>query len=94
VAEVNAALAGAASAPEKTRPIHILFVAGTKDHGIGEHDYPAFQKAWSELLAAASDTNVSTAWSGRARTIQTGRRHRVLSARDWNEKRRPMSTPI
>ncbi len=61
-AEVNAALAGAPNPPEKIRPIDILMVAGAKDHGIGEHDYPAFQKAWSELLSAASDTEVSTAW--------------------------------
>ncbi len=62
LAEVNAALVGAPHPPEKTRPIHILIVAGTKDHGVGEHDYPAFQKAWSELLSAADDTKVSTAW--------------------------------
>ena len=59
--EIKAALAGAPEPPETTRPIHILMVAGAKDHGPGEHDYPAFQKAWSELLAASSDTEVSTA---------------------------------
>ena len=43
-------LAGAPDPPAKTRPIHIVLVAGPKDHGPGEHDYPAWQKAWAELL--------------------------------------------
>ncbi|MBX3399451.1 MAG: ThuA domain-containing protein [Gemmataceae bacterium] len=62
VAEVNAMLAGAPNPPEKTRPIRIVLVAGPKDHGPGEHDYPAFQKAWKELLGAADNTEVETAW--------------------------------
>ncbi|HEX6987025.1 MAG TPA: ThuA domain-containing protein, partial [Planctomycetaceae bacterium] len=40
----------------------VVLVAGAKDHGPGEHDYPAWQKAWSELLAADEATEVSTAW--------------------------------
>jgi putative heme-binding domain-containing protein len=62
LAEVHAVLAGAPQPPDKTRPIQIVLVAGVKDHGVGEHDYPAFQKTWSELLPAANDTKVSTAW--------------------------------
>jgi hypothetical protein len=61
-AEVRAVLAGAPEPPMKTRPIHVVLVAGPKDHGRGEHDYPAWQKAWAELLAAADDTKVTTAW--------------------------------
>lgn len=61
-AEVQAILAGAPTPPEKTRPIHIVLVAGKKDHGPGEHDYPAWQKTWQELLAAAPDTKVTSAW--------------------------------
>jgi type 1 glutamine amidotransferase len=30
----------------------VVLVAGAKDHGPGEHDYPAWLKAWGELLAA------------------------------------------
>jgi type 1 glutamine amidotransferase len=58
--EVDAVLAGA---PEtlKTRPLHIVLVAGKKDHGPGEHDYPAWQKVWQKLLAMAADTKVTTA---------------------------------
>src|SRR5262249_6365519 len=59
--EVEAVLAGAPEAPAKTRPIHIVLVTGRKDHGPGEHDYPAWQKAWSRLLAMADDVKVTTA---------------------------------
>jgi len=61
-AEVQAVLAGAPNPPEKVRPLNIVLVAGPKDHGPGEHDYPAWQKAWAELLAAADHTTVGTAW--------------------------------
>lgn len=60
-AEVHAALAGAPNPPEKTRPIRVVLVAGAKDHGPGEHDYPAWLKAWGELLRAADDIEVVTA---------------------------------
>ncbi|MFO0929630.1 MAG: ThuA domain-containing protein [Gemmataceae bacterium] len=62
LAEVNAVLAGAPTPPAKTRPIRVVLVAGPKDHGPGEHDYPAWQKAWAELLAADPSTEVVTAW--------------------------------
>jgi putative heme-binding domain-containing protein len=61
-AEVNAVLAGAPNPPEKTRPLSVVLVAGPKDHGPGEHDYPAWQKAWKELLSAGDNTDVMTAW--------------------------------
>jgi putative heme-binding domain-containing protein len=62
MAEVTAALAGAPNPPEKTRPIRVVLVAGPKDHGAGEHDYPAWQKAWVELLTAGTETEVVTSW--------------------------------
>ena len=46
--------------PEKTRPIRVVLVAGPKDHGPGEHDYPAWQKAWTELLADGRQHRAST----------------------------------
>jgi putative heme-binding domain-containing protein len=61
-AEVRAVLAGSPDPPAATRPIRVVLVAGRKDHGPGEHDYPAWQKAWKELLAAADNTEVATAW--------------------------------
>ncbi len=44
------------------RPIHVVLVAGPKDHGPGEHDYPAWQKAWELLLGRSKGIRVSTAW--------------------------------
>jgi type 1 glutamine amidotransferase len=32
------------------KPLQILLVAGPKDHGPGEHDYPAWQSHWHQLL--------------------------------------------
>ena len=62
IAEVNELLAGTPNPPEPTRPIRVVLVAGTKDHGPGEHDYPAWQNAWCELLAAGDKIDVATAW--------------------------------
>ncbi len=36
-------------------------MAGRKDHGPGEHDYPAWQKTWAQLLGMADEVNVGTA---------------------------------
>lgn len=44
------------------RPLRILLVAGPKDHGPGEHDYPAWQKQWAPLLAKAPGVRVDTAF--------------------------------
>lgn len=46
----------------ETKPVHIVLVAGPKDHGPGEHDYPAWQKAWKNLLEKSPRTRVTTAW--------------------------------
>lgn len=65
-AEVDQLLAGAdeaaAAADKAAEPLHVVLVAGPKDHGKGEHDYPAWQKIWSRLLAKAPHTTVDTAW--------------------------------
>lgn len=44
------------------RPLKILLVAGPKDHGPGEHDYPLWQKQWAPLLAKAPNVQVTTAF--------------------------------
>jgi putative heme-binding domain-containing protein len=59
--EVAAVLAGAPDPPLTTRPMRVVLVSGRKDHGPGEHDYPAWQKSWSELLGIAENTAVETA---------------------------------
>jgi hypothetical protein len=60
--EVEAVLAGAPSPAEKARQFRVVLVAGKKDHGPGEHDYPAWQKAWGELFKLADKVDVVTAW--------------------------------
>ncbi|MBN9520323.1 ThuA domain-containing protein [bacterium] len=60
-AEVAAVLAGAPNPPAPVRPITIVLVSGRKDHGPGEHDYPAWKTAWKELLGVAEKTTVETA---------------------------------
>jgi len=61
-AELAAVLAGSTPLPKDLRPLSIVLVAGIKDHGPGEHDYPAWQIQWGQLLAAAPSVSVSTAW--------------------------------
>lgn len=60
-AEVRAVLAGEPQPPKPVRPITLVLVSGPKDHGPGEHDYPAWQQAWRELFAIAEETRVETA---------------------------------
>ncbi len=60
-AEVAIALAGSPQIPEPTRPLNIVLVDGPKDHGPGEHDYPAWKSVWEELLSAADNVAISTA---------------------------------
>ncbi len=50
------------------KPLRIVLVSGPKDHGPGEHDYPAWQRRWKDLLARAEGVEVETAaeWPGRA----------------------------
>lgn len=62
LAEVEAVLAGAPSPPEKIRPLRVVLVAGKKDHGKGEHDYPAWQKAWTVLFKMADKVDVANGW--------------------------------
>ena len=59
--EVTAVLGEAVAPPSEGRPLRVVLVAGPKDHGPGEHDYPAWLKAWQELLAIAPNVDVVTA---------------------------------
>jgi putative heme-binding domain-containing protein len=59
--EVEAVLAGAPEPPAATRPVHVVLIAGRKDHGPGEHDYPAWQKAWAKLLSMADGVKATGA---------------------------------
>src|SRR5262249_30344397 len=60
--EVESVLAGAPNPPQKIRPLRGVLVAGKKDHGNGETEYPAWQKAWGALFKLADKVDVVTAW--------------------------------
>lgn len=62
--EVNAVLRAPNPETQNAQPenISIVLVASKQDHGSGEHDYPAWQKKWNPLLAAAPGISVSNAW--------------------------------
>lgn len=61
-AEVGAVLKGAQSVDAATlKELNILLVAGPKDHGPGEHDYPLWQRRWNRLLGSAPRVRVTTA---------------------------------
>ncbi|MCA9190536.1 MAG: ThuA domain-containing protein [Planctomycetales bacterium] len=60
--EVINALAGSTETPiEDLTPRKVILVAGAKDHGPGEHDYPAWLKSWGQLLPAAEGLEIDTA---------------------------------
>lgn len=59
--EVNDILDNAPEPPAEWRPLRVVLVAGPKDHGPGEHDYPAWLKAWSELLSIGDNVEIITA---------------------------------
>jgi type 1 glutamine amidotransferase len=86
--EVEAVLAGAPSPAEKMRSLRVVLVAGKKDHGPGEHDYPAWQKAWAELFKLADKTEVVTAWEWPAKE-EFGKADVIVFFQhgDWNGKR-------
>lgn len=46
---------------EKSTSLRILLVAGVKDHGTNEHDYPLWLERWSKLLRFADQVTVDTA---------------------------------
>lgn len=60
--QVEEALQGSSAPTDPLRPIRLLLVAGPKDHGPGEHDYPAWQTMWSQLMSAAPQVELQSAW--------------------------------
>ena len=60
-AVVAAALQGSRELSQPLKPLKIVLVDGIKDHGPGEHDYPAWQRVWASLLQSADQVQVSTA---------------------------------
>jgi putative heme-binding domain-containing protein len=60
-AELTAALARSEALRTPLRKLHVVLAAGPKDHGPGEHDYPLWQRRWTNLLLLAEGVSVSTA---------------------------------
>jgi putative heme-binding domain-containing protein len=61
-AEVEAVLAGSEKVdPARLKELKIVLVAGPKDHGESEHDYPDWQKRWNKLFSLTPKVKVETA---------------------------------
>ncbi|MEX0676823.1 MAG: ThuA domain-containing protein [Pirellulales bacterium] len=61
-AEVGAVVKNAQAIDSaKLEPLEIVLVWGPKDHGPGEHDYPAWQERWTRLFGRAAKVTVSRA---------------------------------
>lgn len=60
-ADVTALLAGDDGAQPDERPLRLVLVAGAKDHGPGEHDYPHWQQVWAQHLPTVAGTEVQVA---------------------------------
>jgi len=86
--EVEAILSGTPETAEPTKQVKIVLVTGRKDHGPGEHDYPAWQKVWSQLLSMANKTSVETAhnWPS-ADQLKTADVLVFYQQGTWNEER-------
>jgi putative heme-binding domain-containing protein len=48
--------------PNGSSALRIVLVASEQDHGPGQHDYPAWQKSWHQLLGTVSGLTVEEAW--------------------------------
>jgi type 1 glutamine amidotransferase len=87
-AEVLKVLAGAPEGEAQKGPLPILLTAGPKDHGPQEHDYPAWQKVWTRLMAMAPGVEVDTAWEWPKKEQLEKAKLLVLFQRgDWNGQR-------
>ncbi len=58
--EVRKVLGGTKSIGTSKAPLRVLLVAGAKDHGIDEHDYPLWLERWAKLLPLAEGVKVTT----------------------------------
>lgn len=44
------------------KPFRLVLVASPQDHGVGQHDYPAWQTNWNRWLSSVSNASVEMAW--------------------------------
>jgi type 1 glutamine amidotransferase len=68
-------------------PLRILLVAGPKDHGPGEHDYPVWQAAWTQMLGVVPGVRVETAfvWPTAAQWQRSELVVLYFRNRDWSD---------
>lgn len=66
------------------RPLRVVLIADTKDHGSGEHDYPYFQRTWAELLRG-NPGNASAAAGTRPGVVTTSPAWQWPSPGQWAE---------
>lgn len=87
-AEVAAVLADSQPLPADLKQLRIVLVAGEKDHGPGEHDYPAWQLQWGQLLAASDKVQVEAAWDFPSETQMKSADVLIFFQKgDWDDKR-------
>lgn len=55
-------VAGAENQNQALRRLKIVLLASKKDHGPGEHDYPAWQSKWQTMLAKLPAVTIDTAF--------------------------------
>ena len=84
IAEVDAVLNALPADPQQpeSKSLVITLVAGKKDHGPGEHDYPAWQASWAGLLR--QDENVVLERAMEWPTAQQWRSSNVVIFYLWN----------
>ena len=66
------------------RPLKIVLLAGKKDHGPGEHDYPAWQTKWQPMLARLPAVTVDIAYGWPSE--QQWRDANLVVAYYWNHE--------
>ncbi|MFO1065975.1 MAG: ThuA domain-containing protein [Pirellulales bacterium] len=86
--EIERVLIGATPATQPLKPLHVVLVSGPKDHGPGEHDYPAWSRTWGDLLEAAPSVKVTRVkdWP-EPELFQTADAMVFYQQGTWNEQR-------
>jgi type 1 glutamine amidotransferase len=59
--QVIQVLAGIKPTPAPS-PVNLVLVASKQDHGPDQHDYPAWQKRWHQILAKVPSAQIGDAW--------------------------------